>query len=268
MITASPVDASRNVENVASTWTTGSLWYANPLVRNLIHPGGCIVLELRSGRFQSLNGVGAAIWEIVQSSRHGISIGEIGEALNRRVHLDSHISSFVAQLSERQLIAHCPYPIPPSPALETTGRSDIRTLPAQSALHSESDRQRPALRAKAYLTLFRCGRMLRRKGYFALRSRFLAHQVLHPVIEPFPAKLWHYREAVNWAVKHFPYPPLCLECSAALAILLRNEGMKASVVIGCEPLPFYSHAWVEYASFVVNDSAAVHKKFGVIDRWL
>jgi hypothetical protein len=59
---------------------------------------------------------------------------------------------------------------------------------------------------------------------------------------------------------------LCLQRSAATAILLRRHGWKAEMVIGAQLSPFQSHAWVEIDGSVVNDKPYVADVFQVLER--
>lgn len=59
---------------------------------------------------------------------------------------------------------------------------------------------------------------------------------------------------------------LCLQRSAATALLLRHYGWNAEMVIGAQILPFQSHAWVEIGDRVVNDKPYVTEMFQVLER--
>jgi hypothetical protein len=59
---------------------------------------------------------------------------------------------------------------------------------------------------------------------------------------------------------------LCLQRSAATAILLRHHGWNAEMVIGAQLLPFQSHAWVEINGRVVNDKPYITEIFQVLER--
>jgi hypothetical protein len=61
-------------------------------------------------------------------------------------------------------------------------------------------------------------------------------------------------------------PVLCLQRSAATALLLRRYGWPAEMVIGAQTLPFKSHAWVEVDGAVVNDKPYVREIFSVLER--
>jgi hypothetical protein len=74
--------------------------------------------------------------------------------------------------------------------------------------------------------------------------------------------VWAVDEACVWYVKR----AACLQRSAVATWLLRRHGVRAEMVIGCRPLPFESHAWVEVDSRVVNDRPQYQKVFTVLDR--
>ena len=73
-------------------------------------------------------------------------------------------------------------------------------------------------------------------------------------------------DAMNWALSLYWKRVLCLQRSLATARLLRSCGLDASVVIGCRPEPFTSHAWVEIDGRVVNDSPGYQKLLCVLER--
>jgi hypothetical protein len=72
--------------------------------------------------------------------------------------------------------------------------------------------------------------------------------------------------AVDLACVFYFKRALCLQRSAALAILLRRHGCDGDLVIGAQLFPFQSHAWVEAHGRVVNDKAYVQEVFQVLER--
>jgi hypothetical protein len=74
--------------------------------------------------------------------------------------------------------------------------------------------------------------------------------------------VWAVDEACVWYVKR----AACLQRSVAAARMLRRRGHRATLVIGCRPIPFESHAWVEVDGAVVNDRPQYQKAFAVLDR--
>jgi len=74
--------------------------------------------------------------------------------------------------------------------------------------------------------------------------------------------VWSVDEACVWYVKR----AACLQRSVVATWLLRRQGIAAEMVIGCRPLPFESHAWVEVDGRVVNDRPQYQRAFTVLDR--
>jgi len=74
--------------------------------------------------------------------------------------------------------------------------------------------------------------------------------------------VWCVDEACVWYVKR----AACLQRSVVAAWLLRRHGIAAEMVIGCRPLPFESHAWVEVDGRVVNDLPQYQRAFLVLHR--
>lgn len=74
--------------------------------------------------------------------------------------------------------------------------------------------------------------------------------------------VWAVDEACVWYVKR----AACLQRSFVATLLLRRYGHAAVLTIGCRPLPFESHAWVEVDGRIVNDLTQYQKAFTVLDR--
>lgn len=72
--------------------------------------------------------------------------------------------------------------------------------------------------------------------------------------------------ALDIACIWYPKPALCLQRSAALACLLRANGVSAQLVIGVQQIPFKSHAWVEVNGRVVNDKPYTPEIYSVVER--
>lgn len=72
--------------------------------------------------------------------------------------------------------------------------------------------------------------------------------------------------AIDLACVFYVKRVLCLQRSAATAVLLRRHGWDAEMVIGAQLLPFQSHAWVEVAGLVVNDKPYITEMFQVLER--
>jgi len=74
--------------------------------------------------------------------------------------------------------------------------------------------------------------------------------------------VWSVDEACVWYVKRVA----CLQRSVVATWLLRRHGIAAEMVIGCRPLPFDSHAWVEIGGRVVDDLAQYQRAYTVLNR--
>jgi hypothetical protein len=74
--------------------------------------------------------------------------------------------------------------------------------------------------------------------------------------------VWSVEEACVWYARR----AACLQRSVVTTWLLRRHGIAAELVIGCRPLPFESHAWVEVDGLVVNDTPQYQRAFTVLDR--
>lgn len=74
--------------------------------------------------------------------------------------------------------------------------------------------------------------------------------------------VWSVDEACVWYVTR----AACLQRSVVATWLLRRHGIAAEMVIGCRPLPFESHAWVEVDGHVVNDLPQYQRAFIVLNR--
>lgn len=59
---------------------------------------------------------------------------------------------------------------------------------------------------------------------------------------------------------------LCLQRSAATALLLKEHGIPAQLVIGAQQIPFRAHAWVELHGRVINDKPYMPEVYAVLDR--
>lgn len=68
--------------------------------------------------------------------------------------------------------------------------------------------------------------------------------------------------ACVWYWRHV----LCLQRSAATAVMLRRNGIAADLVLGIQQVPFRAHAWVEVEGQVVNDKPYISSLYSILDR--
>lgn len=72
--------------------------------------------------------------------------------------------------------------------------------------------------------------------------------------------------AIDRACIWYPRVVLCLQRSAATALLLKKHGVPAQLVIGAQQFPFRAHAWVELQGRVINDKPYMPEVYAVLDR--
>lgn len=73
-------------------------------------------------------------------------------------------------------------------------------------------------------------------------------------------------EAVRSVAPFYWKPIRCLQRSIVTARIMRGHGIAAEVVIGYRPAPFFSHAWVEVAGRVANDSPIYQVRLQILER--
>jgi hypothetical protein len=107
------------------------------------------------------------------------------------------------------------------------------------------------LLASSLIALYRAGRLMENEGLEALQG-WLGRQAVDPTNPP-PVGVEALCHAMDIACAFYPVQVLCLQRSAAVAMLLKRAGWDAKLVIGVTILPFNSHAWAEVGQRVVND---------------
>jgi len=73
-------------------------------------------------------------------------------------------------------------------------------------------------------------------------------------------------EAVRSVAPFYWKPIRCLQRSIVTARIMRGHGIPAEVVIGYRAAPFFSHAWVEVAGHVANDSPVYQARLQILER--
>ncbi|ACO31647.1 MULTISPECIES: lasso peptide biosynthesis B2 protein [Acidobacterium] len=108
--------------------------------------------------------------------------------------------------------------------------------------------------------------------YFDCLMRFGNFEKLYAAVRSCPRRQSSHADldalcrAMDLACVFYFKRVLCLQRSAATAVMFRRQGYAADLVIGVQLLPFYSHAWVECNGRVVNDRPYVRDKFQVLER--
>jgi Transglutaminase-like superfamily len=117
---------------------------------------------------------------------------------------------------------------------------------------------------RAYLELIRFDLYLLRGNFAALYTKVRNYQQGPPTAAPDAAK--RICAAIDLACIWYWKEVLCLQRSAATALLMKRFGVPAQMVIGAQQGPFKAHAWVEVAGRVVNDKPYMTEIYAVLDR--
>lgn len=116
---------------------------------------------------------------------------------------------------------------------------------------------------ESWMLLFYFDFMMRFRGFGELH-RIVKDQSVRPIDSAVSGKaLCH---AIDLACVFYFKRVLCLQRSAATALLLRRHGWRAQMVIGAQVIPFRSHAWVEIQGTIVNDRPYMLEIYQVLER--
>jgi hypothetical protein len=107
--------------------------------------------------------------------------------------------------------------------------------------------------------------MMRLRNFDALISAVRGCKTGTPMLEEAPS-VAALCNAVDLACVFYFKKVMCLQRSAATALLLRRYGAPAEMVIGAQILPFKSHAWVEVDGTIVNDKPYMLDIYQVLER--
>jgi hypothetical protein len=119
------------------------------------------------------------------------------------------------------------------------------------------------LTLESWLLMFYFDCLMRFRGFDRIHSAVREQRVLTAVKRDDSASLCR---AIDFACVFYFKRVLCLQRSAATAVLLRRHGWPAEMVIGAQLVPFQSHAWVEVEGKVVNDKPYIGEIFQVLER--
>ena len=128
---------------------------------------------------------------------------------------------------------------------------------------------------RGLLALARIDLLTRRHGFPGVVQRLeqvrpgaFQRQSAERPSEPRPSglEMWQIVAGVNRAASFYYRRRWCFERSAACAVLLRQQGFDAEVVVGVQVLPFIAHAWVEIDGQVINDNPELIRSFSVLHR--
>ncbi len=101
---------------------------------------------------------------------------------------------------------------------------------------------------------------------FKALYRLVRERKVHPATSAKQTTSEQLCRAVDIACVFYFKPVLCLQRSAATAVLLRRHGWSAEMVIGAQMVPPAFHAWVEIDHAVINDKPYMLDIYQVMER--
>lgn len=210
-----------------------------PDVVSSVHENGIVLLNVCSGRLFASNNTGARIWSGLEGRHfHGNDRSRNQHRLSNR--LDNGSGPRRA-LPDRIGTAE------PDPTRDLVMK-EIRFSKVRFALLVFTAFLE-LLRYEIILRVCGSGRILRK-----LNRQNLSRKASTPELERSICDAVLLATCFHWR------PVLCLQRSVCTAKLLRTHGIKACVVIGYRPLPFFFHAWVEVDGRIVYGSPAYQRQ--------
>ena len=261
------------------------VWRIGSHLRSITDAEGGLILDIKRGRFHSLNTTSAVVWDALRKNPNGIASGQIVEAMTAAFgphpRMRGDLDKLLRTFEQKRLVQR---------------HSSDRRDPKQSSLGCCEGQRRPVsdeditvvrtmlgdLSAPAEFTKGRTGGLRTCAAWFCFLAVYLIIAIggfprLHQTLRwlsakrraeaPSKEKILNVCVAVNRAATYYLRRSWCLHRAAVAFILLRLAGMPAELVIGCQRVPFYSHAWVEIHGTVVNDDPGVKALYPELDRF-
>jgi len=239
-----------------------------PHVRNVRDDEGVVLLNVQSGAYFTLNGVGARVWEQIEGGR---TREEALDALGRRYpvsrdRLARDVDTLLTRLIDKGLLA-CGEAAAggagagPADRVQATTRSSAARISRQRFAFPE----RLLWSLLGFAALVGIDVLLHVAG-FARFHRAVSRWRARPRRALDPADAARISAAVDAASAFYFKRAWCLQRSAATTCLLRLCGFPAELVIGVQRLPFMAHAWVELDGRIVNDNPGYCGMHEIIER--
>jgi hypothetical protein len=248
------------------------MWCVSSETRSIIDADGGVILDLRSGKFCGLNPTGAKIWRALQNSGV-ITQSSLVEMLQAEFSLqgrdlERHVEQFLGAMARKGLVRKVESGAgrevtPPAETMQED--SFTATLPISCETSEATSTRVIGMAAFATLGLIVAQAVLKLQGFCSL----------HRAMRGWPVrkrKRWdrstiaEVSSAITKASRFCPRRVWCLERAAVTVCLLRWRGLPAKFVIGCQRVPFASHAWAEVFQAPVNEDPATIPLYRAIER--
>jgi Transglutaminase-like superfamily/Coenzyme PQQ synthesis protein D (PqqD) len=271
--------------SLQSPYGESEIWRTGSHLRSITDAEGGLVLDIKTGRFHSLNTTGAVVWETLRQNPNGVGSARIIEAITAAFgphpRIGSDLDKLLKTFEQKRLVQRhsgdrrdSKQNSPSSGEVPRRPVSDedatvVRTMLGDLSAPAEFTKGKGGgLRTGAAWLCFLAVYLLIAIGGFPR-----LHQTLRWLAArrrggaPSKEKILNLCVAVNKAATYYLRQSWCLHRAAVAFILLRLAGMPAELVIGCQRVPFYSHAWVEIHGVVINDDPGVKALYPELDRF-
>jgi hypothetical protein len=228
---------------------------------------GTTILDIKHDKIYNAIGLGSLIWSKLAISNKGLSQSAIVDSLRAEFvdvpeqQIECDVEHVLCDFKRKNLISEIR-------AVSITGRDERQSTTSWSLslIYRTTEYllrlRRPGLAAFCGLAMSTC--VLKVSGFGALHRLVKRWPVNDEHSDP--GCLDRVLAAVDSATTWYPKHALCLSRSAVTTCLLRQQGIKAQMVIGSNKIPFKAHAWVEVDGEVVNDRKRVQETYKILDR--
>ena len=227
---------------------------------------GTTILDIRNDRIYNAIGLSSLIWTKLATANTGLSQSAIVDSLRTEFidvpeqQIESDVDHLLSDFKRKNLINE-------NRVVSIAGRVEHHSISLFSSFIYQTTEYLLKLRLSglaAFLGLAMSTLVLKLLGFGALHRMVKRWPVNDK--QPTSKSLDEICAAVDSATSWYPKHALCLSRSAVTTCLLKQQGINARMVIGCNKIPFKAHAWVEVDGEVVNDRKRVQQAYKVLDR--
>ena len=227
---------------------------------------GTTIFDIKNDKIYNASGLGSLIWSKLAATNKGLSQGAIVNSLRTEFvdapeqQLERDVDLLLSDFKRKNLVKEIP----------------AISIPETEKRCSSSRSLSLIYRTTEYLLKLRLSGLAAFLGLAmsTLVLKLWGFGALHRMVKRWPVNdkeagsqsVHEICTAVDSATTWYPKHALCLSRSAVTTCLLRQRGIAARMVIGCNKIPFKAHAWVELNGEVVNDRKRVQQTYKVLDR--
>jgi hypothetical protein len=236
----------------------------SPAVREINTKDGAVLLDVRQSLCLSMRPFSLRVWRLLTL---GHTVAEIVDSLSREFEhipaqeVQNNVLQFVESLRQKSLLQEG----------ETQPKSDTAgsLLKLVSFYYKIRERKSNDIRLPRFLTLKALLGLL----VFDLLRFANNFPKIHNFVRMWPVASGNVPPeigaqlcaAVNYACVWYPKRIRCLQRSFVTTCLARTCGLRATMVLAAQALPFKAHAWTEIDGIPVNERRTV-RKFLVWER--